>query len=61
MNNDIKKDVFGNIDIEYYVAKAKEERDAAISDFFINLKVTIAHKMSLLMPKFNLHFGRHAH
>ncbi len=61
MNNDIKKDAYGNIDIEFYVAKAKEERDAYISEFFTNLKVSIASKLSVKLPKINLHFGRHAH
>lgn len=61
MNNDIKKDVYGNIDIEFYVAKAKEERDEYISEFFTSLKATIASKLSFKLPKISLHFGRHAH
>ncbi len=61
MNNDIKKDAFGNVDIEFYVAKAKEERDEYISELITNLKATIASKLSIKLPKISLHFGRHAH
>ena len=53
MKNEMKKDAYGNIDVEFYVAQAKVKRDAAIADFFISLKSKL--------PKFNLHFGRHAH
>lgn len=61
MNQEMKKDAYGNIDIEFYVARAKAERDAAITEFFTNLKVTIAAKMGFKLPKINLHLGRHAH
>ena len=61
MDNHFKKDAFGNVDIEFYVAKAKEERDEYIAEFFTNLKATIASKLSFKLPKIGLHFGRHAH
>ena len=61
MNNDIKTDAYGNIDIEYYVAQAKEERDEYISECFTHLKATIAAKLGFKLPKISLSFGRHAH
>ncbi|OPX54836.1 hypothetical protein SAMN02745127_01353 [Oceanospirillum multiglobuliferum] len=61
MNHEIKKDSLGNVDVEFYIAKAKAERDAAISTFFTNLQADIMRKVSFKLPKINLNFGRHAH
>lgn len=61
MNYEIKKDSLGNVDTEFYIAKAKQERDEAIANFFTNLQADIMRKVSLKLPKISLHLGRHAH
>jgi len=61
MNNNFKTDAQGNIDIEFYIAQAKVERDIAISAFFTNLKASIVRSLSFKLPKISLNFGRHAH
>lgn len=61
MNNDIKFDQHGNIDVDYYIVAAKRERDAYLSEMFADMKKSIAKKLSFRLPKVSVELRRPAH